>query len=311
MKLLITKKFDDEKMKMIEDLGYDIVFMEDRKLQNTPEVNSVDVAYVYYYTSRLDYSQMKNLKFLQLASVGFDHIPKYVFVENNIYLSNNNGGYSVPIAEFAVMNVLNIYKNSKKFFKNQNESLWKVDMSLLELVGKRAGILGTGGIGMETAKRLKAFGVEVWGVNTSGRDVEYFDKCFKSEDMDIIFRECDIVIAVMPSTKETEGMINRDKFEMMKEGSVFMNLGRGNLVNLDDLEEYASKFRGIALDVFDKEPLSKERSLWNVENLIITPHNSWVSDRNNDRLFENVYRNLKAFIETGKPEKYVDIKRGY
>ena len=152
-------------------------------------------------------------------------------------------------------------------------------MSLLELVGKRAGILGTGGIGMETAKRLKAFGVEVWGVNTSGRDVEYFDKCFKSEDMDIIFKECDIVIAVMPSTKETEGMINRDKFGMMKEGSVFMNLGRGNLVNLDDLEEYAAKFRGIALDVFDKEPLSKERSLWNVENLIITPHNSWVSDR--------------------------------
>lgn len=311
MKLLITKKFDDEKMKMIEDLGYEIVFMEDRKLQNTPEVNSVDVAYVYYYTSRLDYSQMKNLKFLQLASVGFDHIPKDVFVENNIYLSNNNGGYSVPIAEFAVMNVLNIYKNSKKFFKNQDESLWKVDMSLLELVGKRAGILGTGGIGMETAKRLKAFGVEVWGVNTSGRDVEYFDKCFKSEDMDIIFKECDIVIAVMPSTKETEGMINRDKFEMMKEGSVFMNLGRGNLVNLDDLEEYAPKFRGIALDVFDKEPLSKERTIWNVENLIITPHNSWVSDRNNDRLFENVYRNLKAFIETGKPEKYVDIKRGY
>lgn len=62
MKLLITKKFDDEKMKMIEDLGYELVFVEDRKLQNTPEVNEVDAAFVYYYTSRLDYTQMKNLK---------------------------------------------------------------------------------------------------------------------------------------------------------------------------------------------------------------------------------------------------------
>lgn len=311
MKLLVTKKFDDDKMKMIEDLGYEIVYMADRKLENTEKVNEVDAAYVYYYTSRLDYSKMKNLKFLQLASVGFDHIPKNIFKERGIYLSNNSGGYSIPIAEFAVMNVLNIYKNSKKFFENQEKSLWKVDSSLMELVGKRAGILGTGGIGMETAKRLKAFGVEVWGVNTSGHDVDYFDRCFKSEDMDTVFKECDIIIAVMPSTEETEKMINREKFEIMKDGSVFMNLGRGNLVDLDDLEEYAPKFRGIALDVFDEEPLPKERKLWNLENIIITPHNSWVSDKNEDRLFENVYRNLKSFIENGKPEKYVDISRGY
>lgn len=311
MKLLVTKKFDDDKMKMIEDLGYEIVYMADRKLENTEKVNEVDAAYVYYYTSRLDYSKMKNLKFLQLASVGFDHIPKEILKERGIYLSNNSGGYSIPIAEFAVMNVLNIYKNSKKFFENQEKSLWKVDSSLMELVGKRAGILGTGGIGMETAKRLKAFGVEVWGVNTSGHDVDYFDRCFKSEDMDTVFKECDIIIAVMPSTEETEKIINREKFEIMKDGSVFMNLGRGNLVDLDDLEEYAPKFRGIALDVFDEEPLPKERKLWNLENIIITPHNSWVSDKNEDRLFENVYRNLKSFIENGKPEKYVDISRGY
>lgn len=311
MKLLVTKKFDDDKMKMIEDLGYEIVYMADRKLENTDEVNEVDAAYVYYYTSRLDYSKMRNLKFLQLASVGFDHIPKEIFKERGIYLSNNSGGYSIPIAEFAVMNVLNIYKNSKKFFENQEKSFWKVDSSLVELFGKRAGILGTGGIGMETAKRLKAFGVEVWGVNTSGHDVCYFDRCFKSEDMDTIFKECDIIIAVMPSTKETEKMINREKFEIMKDGSVFMNLGRGNLVDLDDLEEYAPKFRGIALDVFDEEPLPKERKLWNLENIIITPHNSWVSDKNEDRLFENVYKNLKSFINNGKPEKFVDISRGY
>ncbi|MDQ9890850.1 hypothetical protein RFZ55_00585, partial [Acinetobacter baumannii] len=78
-----------------------LVFVEDRKLQNTPEVNEVDAAFVYYYTSRLDYTQMKNLKFLQLASVGFDHIPKEVFRDRGIYLANNSGGYSVPIAEFA------------------------------------------------------------------------------------------------------------------------------------------------------------------------------------------------------------------
>ena len=121
MKLLVTKSFSDEKMKMIEDLGYEIVFHDDRKLKNTPEINEVDVAYVYYYTDRLDYTQMKNLKMLQLASVGFDHIPKDYFEEKGIILSNNKGGYSIPIAEFIVMSVLEVYKNKKQFFKKQEE----------------------------------------------------------------------------------------------------------------------------------------------------------------------------------------------
>ena len=311
MKLLVTKNFSDEKMKMLEDLGYTIVFHDDRCLENTSEINEVDVAYVYHNTDRLDYTQMKNLKMLQLASVGFDHIPKDYFVEKGIILSNNKGGYSIPMAEFIVMSILEVYKNKKQFFKKQEGKRWKMDFSLLELNGKKAGILGTGDIGIETAKRLKAFGVEVWGLNTSGREVENFDRCLPSDKIDELLSECDIVIGLMPSTKSTQGLMNADKFEIMKDGSVLVNAGRGSLINLSDLEKYAEKFRGIVLDVFEEEPLSSESKLWEIDNVLITPHNSWVSDGNEERLFENVYKNLKSFIETGKPERKVEIKKGY
>ena len=186
-----------------------------------------------------------------------------------------------------------------------------MDLSLFELNGKRAGILGTGDIGIETAKRLKAFGVEVWGLNTTGRSVENFDRCLPGDKIDELLSECDIVIGLMPSTKSTQGLMNAEKFEIMKEGSVLVNAGRGSLVNLSDLEKYADKFRGVVLDVFEEEPLPSENKLWEMDNVIITPHNSWVSERNEERLFENVYKNLKSFIETGKPEKRVEIKKGY
>ena len=105
--------------------------------------------------------------------------------------------------------------------------------------------------------------------------------------------------------------MNAEKFEIMKEGSILLNAGRGSLVNLSDLEKYAEKFKGIVLDVFEEEPLPAESKLWEMDNVIITPHNSWVSERNEERLFENVYNNLKGFIENGKPEKRVEIKKGY
>ncbi|TQQ85446.1 dihydrofolate reductase [Peptacetobacter hominis] len=311
MKLLMTRKFDDEKMKMIEDLGYEIVFHDDRILKNTEETDSVEVAYIYYNTDKIDYTRMKNLKFVQLASVGFDHIPKEYFEERGIILSNNKGGYSIPIAEYILMGILECYKNVFSLRKMQSEKIWKYEMNMLELSGKRALIMGTGDIGKETAKRLKAFDVEVWGLNTDGRNIDYFDRCFKTEELDGIIGKCDIVVGLMPSTKKTYRMMNEKRFELMKEGAVFVNAGRGSLVDTKAIEKYAPKFRGVVLDVFEEEPLYKDSPLWNMENVIITPHNSWVSEGNNERLFKNVYSNLKSYIETGKPATMLQLKKGY
>ena len=97
----------------------------------------------------------------------------------------------------------------------------------------------------------------------------------------------------------------------MKEGSSFINVGRGKVLNEDDLLKYTHKFRGIALDVFEQEPLSEESKLWDLDNIIITPHNSWVSEQNSIRSFNLFYNNLKKYISHKDPDNIVKIEKGY
>ncbi len=316
IKVLFTLKFQEEEYDRIRDLGYEVIFNSEGKKSTLDkmtqeELDSIDVLVTYNSFNKLDISKMKNLKFIQLGSTGFDQVPKDKIINRNIILSNNKGGYSIPMAEWIILNILQIYKNTKQFYLNQSNKIWQQDSTILDVYGKRIGFLGTGTIAMEAAKRLKSFGVEIWGCNTDGRDLKYFDKCVSKDSMNDIFKECDIVVSTMPATKETEKIINKEKFELMKNNSVFINVGRGKIVDEQDLIDYASKFKGIALDVFEEEPLSQDSPLWDMKNVIITPHNSWVSQQNSLRSFNLFYNNLKKFIDNKEPINIVEIKKGY
>ena len=275
------------------------------------ELESIDVLVTYNSFEKLDISKMKNLKYIQLGSTGFDQVPKDKIINRDILLCNNKGGYSIPIAEWIVSTILQIYKNTKAFYVKQLKKQWICDYSVSEIYGRRIGFLGTGTLALESAKRLKAFGVEIWGCNTDGRSIKYFDKCFSTDDMDEIFKNCDVVVSTIPSTKQTYNIVNKDKFELMKEGASLINVGRGKILDEEDLLKYASKFRAVALDVFQEEPLSENSKLWELDNIIITPHNSWVSEQNSIRSFNLFYNNLKKYISDKEPENIVKIEKGY
>ncbi|WP_334307952.1 phosphoglycerate dehydrogenase [Terrisporobacter mayombei] len=300
----------------MRDLGYDVIFNSEGSKSTLDkmtdeELESIDVLVTYNSFEKLDISKMKNLKYIQLGSTGFDQVPIDKVMNRNIILCNNKGGYSIPIAEWIVSMILQIYKNTKEFYNKQYKRQWIFDYSVSEVYGKRIGFLGTGTIASESAKRLKAFGVEIWGCNTDGRSIKYFDKCFSTEDMDEVFKNCDIVISTIPSTKQTYKLINKSKFNLMKEGSSFINVGRGKIVDEDDLIEYAHKFRCIALDVFQEEPLCENSKLWDLDNIMITPHNSWVSEQDSLRSFNLFYNNLRKVISNKELENKVEIEKGY
>ncbi len=311
MKVLITVKISDEQFERIQNLGYDVVRIPESKIQNSLETDDADILVAYNPFKTLDIAKMKNLKYIMLTSVGFDQLPKEKVLEQNIQVTNNRGGYSIPMAEWIVMCILEIYKKAKMFYKQQQDKVWHVDYGISELYGQRIGFLGTGTIATEAAKRLKGFGVEIWGYNTNGRNVKYFDKCFSKSEIDEIFKHCDVVVSTMPCTVETEGMLNKDKFLLMKNGSSFINVGRGKLVNEDDLLMCIDKFKGVALDVFEQEPLRKDSPLWDAENVIVTPHNCWVSDKNSIRVEGLMYSNLKKYKEGKDVANIVNVKRGY
>ena len=312
MKILITVKISDEQFEKIQNLGYDVVRISERKVQNCEETDDADILVAYNPFKTLDIAKMKNLKYIMLTSVGFDQLPTEKVLAQNIQVTNNRGGYSIPMAEWIVMCILEIYKRAKMFYKQQQNKIWHMDLvSISELYGQRIGFLGTGTIATEAAKRLKGFGVEIWGHNTNGREVEHFDRCFSKNEIDEISKNCDVVVSTMTCTSETEGMLNKDKFSLMKEGSSFINVGRGKLVKEDDLLMYIDKFKGVALDVFEQEPLRKDSPLWEAENVIVTPHNCWVSDKNPVRVEELMYSNLKKYKEGKKVDNIVNVEKGY
>ncbi|AVQ39996.1 dihydrofolate reductase [Clostridium botulinum] len=313
IKALFTYNYGKENMKKIENLGYDITIINEKEIQYKDQLKDIEVLVCYNPFNTLDISLMKNLKWIQLSSTGVDQVPKDVVLKNNIIVTNNNGGYSIPIAEWIVLKTLELLKNSKEFYKKQQNKIWKLDTSLLELWGKTIGFIGTGSIAKEAAKRFSAFNVNILGVNTKGRDVEYFNKCYPKDNIKEMVSKCDVVIVSIPYTKETENLVDENVLSSMKDGALFINISRGTIVDEKRLIENLKleKIKGAALDVFEEEPLLKDNPIWALENVIITPHNSWISEKRNIRRFDIIYENLKIYKEGMELKSIVNMNRGY
>jgi phosphoglycerate dehydrogenase-like enzyme len=311
MKVLFTYNYGKEKMNKIRNLGYEVIYQDERSISNNLENQDIEVLACYNPFNSLDINEMKNLKLIQLSSIGIDQVPIKYVQDNDIILCNNKGGYSIPIGEWIVMNILQIYKNSINLYNNQKNKKWNVDTSILEIYGKNIGFIGTGTLASEAAKRLQGFEAKIYGVNTNGRDTKYFDKCFPMEKLDDILKMCDVIVITIPSTESTKYLINDEKLKLMKNGSALINVARGNILNEMHLINNISKFRGVALDVFEEEPLSKNSPLWDLDNVIITPHNSWISESRNERRFNLIYENLKRYINNEELINTINYKKGY
>jgi len=244
-----------------------------------------------------DIDLFKALRYIQVTSAGYDRLPMATIKERGISVHNARGIYSVPIAEWVICKILEIYKQSRFFYSNQQNNAWNKNRNIIELQGKTAVIAGFGSIGQAVATRLSAFGVEIVAVDIIPTGNHY--KFCTMDDIGAVLPHCDIVILTLPLTDETEHLFNRLLFEKMKQGVMLINVARGKLINETDLITFINKglFSGVALDVFEEEPLSVDSPLWNYDNVMITPHNSFVSDRTNERLYELVLNNLKSFLQ--------------
>jgi len=245
-----------------------------------------------------DIRKFKSLKFIQLTSVGVDRIPVDYIRKKGIKLFNAQDAYSVPMAEWVVLKILEIYKCSKRFYKNQADKIWEKQRDLLELTDKTVAIIGFGNVGNEVAKRIKAFNTKIIGVDIRKIRSELLDEFYFVSDIDEVLRKSDIVILTLPLTDRTKHFINKDRISNMKNKCVLVNVSRGEIIDEEALLDAIrnDRFLGVALDVLEQEPLSKENPLWDMERVIITPHNSFISDKIYDRLFKIIYNNLQEFI---------------
>lgn len=313
IKAVFTYDYGDEKMEQVRALGYEILLYREKNLEFSPEMADAEVLVCYAPFKTLDIGQMAKLRWIQLSSIGVDQVPIEKAKEKRLTISNNRGGYSVAMGEWIVLKILEIYKQSKFFYKNQLQHTWQLTTDILELCGKRIGFIGTGTIAQEAAKRLKGFNVSQIGFNTTGKAVHPFDECFPISMLDRWIQRFDILVLAVPATAGTHRLISRSLMRKMKDSAILINVSRGSVLDEQALLEQlqAGKFLGVALDVFEQEPLSPENPFWDIERAYITPHNCWVSEQRNERRFDIILENLRRYSQKQELLNQVDLDRGY
>ncbi len=303
MKFLITGAVTcaENLLMELKKIGHEAVFMQnesDKLPENAAEFDGVFCNGLFLHHPIESFT---NLKYIQLTSAGFDRVPMDYVNKNGIKIYNARGVYSVPMAEFALAGVLSLYKQQRFFCDNQKLHKWEKHRGLRELFGKTVCIVGAGNVGGECAKRFSAMGCRVEGVDIVSFENPLFERIHLLNDLDKALEKADIVVLTLPLTEETHHLFNRAKFDKMKNGAVLVNISRGAVVKEADLvSALEGHLGGAVLDVFEQEPLEETSPLWDMENVILTPHNSFVGEGNKDRLEKVITDNLEKYLKCQK-----------
>ena len=299
MKLLLTGAFSytEEQLNTLKSGGFEITFVQNELEPLSIDCSRFDAVVCNNLFKANPPEQFTSLKAVQLTSAGFDRAPIGYFASKGIALFNARGVYSTPMAEWVILKILEIYKKSQDFYIQQKKKIWQKHRDLLELAHKRVLIVGTGSVGLECARRLKAFDAVVLGADIYDSSSPYIDEFFPMETLEDALKTADIVVLTLPLTDKTRGLFTQELFSLMKEDSILINVARGAIIDSQALEDTLSqgKLLGVALDVFEEEPLPEDSPLWADPRVIITPHNSFVSDGNANRMFRLIYKNLTEF----------------
>lgn len=298
MNLLVTGAWSGakENIDRLTQMGHTVAFLQQEKEALPCPYEWVEGVICNGLFLSHPIERFTNLRYIQLTSAGFDRLPMDYVQSHGIEIRNARGVYSIPMAEFALCGVLQLYKQSRFFTENQKNHRWEKHRGLLELNGKTVCIVGCGSVGTECAKRFKAFGCKVIGIDLFIRQDENYNAMLPLTALDATLPDADVVVVTLPLTEETKHLMNEARFTKMKQGAILVNIARGAVVDTEALiAALNGKLSGAVLDVFEEEPLAESSPLWDMENVILTPHNSFVSDRNGERLSVKILLDLKAW----------------
>lgn len=296
MNLLITGAWSGalKLIPVLERSGHTVVFMQQEQDSLPCSPAAIEGVVCNGLFLHHDISLFTSLRFIQLTSAGADRVPAAYIKAHHIALYTAKGVYSIPMAEHAVMAVLAFYRKLRLYFDNQSKCLWQKDRSLRELCGSTVCIIGCGSAGSACAARFAAFGCRVYGVDVCAAQQPHFDTIFDLKNLGEAASQADAVIVCLPLTPDTEGVLDSRFFARLKKGCVFVNISRGRVVKTADLLQALSKQSlCAALDVFEDEPLPADSPLWQMKNVILTPHVSFAGNGNTERLNDVVMRGIE------------------
>ena len=251
-----------------------------------------------------DMSSLPKLKYIGVLATGYNVVDIDAARSHGIVVTNIPAYSTSSVAQMVFAHILNITQRvgyyaeenkNRRWAENADFCYWDTD--LIELDGKKMGIVGFGNIGQATAHIAQAFGMDV-RVYTS-KDQSVLPHGIKKMELDDLFSECDIVSLHCPLNTTTQEMVNTERLGKMKKTAILVNTGRGPLINEQDLADAlnAGRLAGAGLDVLSVEPSKEDNPLLKAKNCFITPHIAWATKEARTRLMDVAVRNLKSYIE--------------
>ena len=258
----------------------------------------------------------ERLELLQLSSAGADpYIVKGVLAEKTI-LTNATGAYSKAVAEHGFASALMLQKKLHLYRDVQKTGVWSEFGTVTSMADATVLVVGLGDIGCHFARLCKAMGAYVIGVKRRpSSKPDCADELYTMEHLDELLPRADVIFSILPGTKEVYHLYNKDRFEKMKKTAIFINDGRGGAVDAEALYEALTegKISAAAIDVTEPEPLPKDHKLWQLDNLLLTPHVSgfYHLPETFERIVNIAADNLERFLAGKELKNIVDFETGY
>jgi phosphoglycerate dehydrogenase-like enzyme len=300
-----------------------------------PDERWAEAEVLYTWDVLPDPEKAPKLKWVQLGSAGVDPYLDLPLVQrDDLTLTSMSGAITSQIAEYALMALLAFGQKLPRMMRDQREHHWPTSKDIwqgylpVELRHSNVGILGYGSIGRQVARLLQPFGAKVLAAK---RDVmhpedtgyipegmgdpkgDFFQRLYPMEALHSLLAASDFVVVALPLTDETHHILDAAAFDAMKETAYLVNVGRGALIDETALVAAlkAGKLAGAALDVFEEEPLPEESPLWDMENVIVSPHLSGYSRHLSDETLTLFVENLNRYLAGQPLYNQVDLKKGY
>jgi glyoxylate/hydroxypyruvate reductase A len=258
--------------------------------------------------------RVPRLRWIQASSSGIGEWVRMLgIVDSPIVVTNAAGIHSVPLAEFVVFSMLYFARSWPRMVAEQRAHHWE-RCAIETLEGKTLGIVGLGNVGRCVAQLAKPFGVRTIGVRRSpGGSADGVDALYGPDGLDSVLRESDYLALCVPHTPETVGMLGAAEIASIKRGAVLVNIARGSVIDEPALIEAlrSGQLRGAALDVVAREPLAADSPLWDMPNVLITPHSMSTAFDENERLTTLFCDNLQRYLSQQPLRNVIDKTRGY
>jgi len=262
---------------------------------------------------------MTNLRFVQTLSAGIDAI-NFEVIPREVLVCGNVGAFSEQIAEHVFGMILCLARNIVLREEQLRRSVFDQSQGIF-LKGKTIGIIGTGGIGQAVARLAKAFGMVTTGINSSGRNVEFFDRTDNIGGLNELLSQSDIVVIAMPLTVSTMNLINASNLRLTKSNCILINVGRGRIVNEKALYDHlrANPSFKAGIDVWWKypapgSPFAQDFPFLDLPNFLGSPHNADAVPESDELAIENAVRNIERYLKReplkglAKREDYVGLR---